>query len=59
MKLVAAVEKEKPIMLTGTALMTTTMYAFKEVNDKLIEKGIQDSLCMRWRCSEPGLRVPV
>src|SRR5664280_834304 len=31
----------KPIMLTGTALMTTTMYAFKEVNDKLVEKGIK------------------
>ena len=28
-------------MLTGTALMTTTMYAFKEVNDKLLEKGIK------------------
>ena len=38
-EVVAAVEKEKPIMLTGTALMTTTMYAFKEVNDKLLEKG--------------------
>jgi methanol corrinoid protein len=38
-EVVAAVEKEKPFMLTGTALMTTTMYAFKEVNDKLLEKG--------------------
>ena len=38
-EVVAAVEKEKPLMLTGTALMTTTMYAFKEVNDKLLEKG--------------------
>lgn len=38
-EVVATVEKEKPIMLTGTALMTTTMYAFKEVNDKLLEKG--------------------
>ncbi len=28
-------------MVTGTALMTTTMYAFKEVNDKLLEKGIK------------------
>lgn len=35
------VEKEKPMMLTGTALMTTTMYAFKEINDKLLEKGIK------------------
>ncbi len=40
-EVIAAVEKEKPIMLTGTALMTTTMYAFKEVNDKLLEKGIK------------------
>ena len=40
-EVIAAVEKEKPLMLTGTALMTTTMYAFKEVNDKLIEKGIK------------------
>jgi methanol corrinoid protein len=38
-EVIATVEKEKPIMLTGTALMTTTMYAFKEVNDKLLEKG--------------------
>ena len=38
-EVVATVEKEKPILLTGTALMTTTMYAFKEVNDKLLEKG--------------------
>ena len=38
-EVVAAVERENPLMLTGTALMTTTMYAFKEVNDKLLEKG--------------------
>ncbi len=38
-EVIAAVEKEKPMLLTGTALMTTTMYAFKEVNDKLLEKG--------------------
>ncbi|MCO5383911.1 MAG: methanol--corrinoid protein MtaC [Methanosarcina barkeri] len=38
-EVITAVEKEKPIMLTGTALMTTTMYAFKEINDKLLEKG--------------------
>ena len=40
-EVIAAVVKEKPIMVTGTALMTTTMYAFKEVNDKLLEKGIK------------------
>ncbi len=38
-EVIAAVEKEKPMLLTGTALMTTTMYAFKEINDKLLEKG--------------------
>ncbi|MGB9928828.1 MAG: methanol--corrinoid protein MtaC [Methanosarcina sp.] len=38
-EVIAAVEKEQPMMLTGTALMTTTMYAFKEINDKLLEKG--------------------
>lgn len=40
-EVIDAVIANKPIMLTGTALMTTTMYAFKEVNDKLIEKGIK------------------
>lgn len=40
-EVIEAVEKGKPIMVTGTALMTTTMYAFKEVNDKLLEKGIK------------------
>jgi len=40
-EVITAVIANKPIMLTGTALMTTTMYAFKEVNDKLLEKGIK------------------
>ena len=40
-EVIAAVEKERPLMLTGTALMTTTMYAFKEINDKLLKKGIK------------------
>ena len=40
-EVIASVVKEKPMMLTGTALMTTTMYAFKEINDKLVEKGIK------------------
>jgi len=40
-EVIAAVIANKPIMLTGTALMTTTMYAFKEVNDKLLEKGLK------------------
>ncbi|MDK2911968.1 MAG: methanol corrinoid protein [Methanolobus sp.] len=40
-EVIAAVKKENPMMLTGTALMTTTMYAFKEVNDRLLEAGIK------------------
>ncbi|MDN5309630.1 MAG: methanol corrinoid protein [Methanolobus sp.] len=40
-EVIAAVKKENPMMLTGTALMTTTMYAFKEVNDGLLEAGIK------------------
>lgn len=40
-EVIECVTKEKPILLTGTALMTTTMYAFKEINDKLLEKGIK------------------
>lgn len=39
-EVIAAVKKESPMMLTGTALMTTTMYAFKEINDRLLESGI-------------------
>lgn len=40
-EVIAAVKKESPMMLTGTALMTTTMYAFKEINDRLLESGIK------------------
>ncbi|KKG14092.1 methanol-5-hydroxybenzimidazolylcobamide methyltransferase [Methanosarcina sp. 2.H.T.1A.6] len=40
-EVIEAVVKDKPILLTGTALMTTTMYAFKEINDKLLEKGLK------------------
>jgi len=40
-EVIAAVIANKPIMLTGTALMTITMYAFKEVNDKLLEKEMK------------------
>ncbi|WP_440956918.1 methanol--corrinoid protein MtaC [Methanosarcina sp. Mfa9] len=40
-EVIETVEKEKPMLVTGTALMTTTMYAFKEINDKLLEKGIK------------------
>ncbi len=40
-EVIEAVKTEKPMMLTGTALMTTTMYAFKAVNDRLLEAGIK------------------
>jgi methanol corrinoid protein len=40
-EVINAVVANKPLMLTGTALMTTTMYAFKEINDKLLEKGLK------------------
>jgi len=37
---VATVENEKPFLLTGTALMTTTMSAFPKIAERLEEKGI-------------------
>ena len=37
---VATVEAEKPSIVTGTALMTTTMSAFPKVAERLVEKGI-------------------
>lgn len=40
-EVVAKAVEVKPVMVTGTALMTTTMYAFKEVNDKMVEKGLK------------------
>ncbi|WP_321428418.1 methanol--corrinoid protein MtaC [uncultured Methanolobus sp.] len=39
-EVINAVLKYKPIMLTGTSLMTTTMYSFMEVNNCLLENGI-------------------
>jgi len=38
---VKTVEERKPQMLTGTALMTTTMSAFPRIADRLVEKGIE------------------
>ena len=37
---VAAVEAEKPFLVTGTALMTTTMSAMKDGAKILVDKGI-------------------
>ncbi len=39
-EVIAAVKRERPIMLTGTALMTTTMYAFKDLNSRLLASDI-------------------
>jgi methanol corrinoid protein len=39
-EVVAAAKREKPIMLSGTALMTTTMHAFKDVNSRLLASDI-------------------
>lgn len=36
---VAAVKKYKPVMVTGTALMTTTMTAFERISRRLIKDG--------------------
>jgi len=38
---VKTVEAEKPHILTGTALMTTTMSAFPKIADRLLERGIE------------------
>ncbi len=40
-EVIHAVLKHKPVMLTGTSLMTTTMYSFMEVNSRLIENDIR------------------
>ncbi len=37
---VAEVEKSKPMLVTGTALMTTTMTAFPRAAEMLVKKGI-------------------
>jgi len=37
---ITTVEKEKPQIVTGTALMTTTMSAFPKIAEKLLNKGI-------------------
>ncbi|GAW91060.1 B12-binding domain-containing protein [Calderihabitans maritimus] len=40
-EVVAAVKKYKPVMLTGTALMTTTMTAFERISNRLRKEGIE------------------
>ncbi|MBP1908399.1 methanol--corrinoid protein MtaC [Methanolobus bombayensis] len=39
-EVISAVLKYRPIMITGTSLMTTTMYSFMEVNNRLLENDI-------------------
>ncbi|WP_406657430.1 methanol--corrinoid protein MtaC [Methanolobus sp. ZRKC2] len=40
-EVVSAVIDNNPIMFTGTALMTTTMYSFKEVKERLLDNGVE------------------
>ncbi|MCS3923420.1 methanol--corrinoid protein MtaC [Methanosalsum natronophilum] len=37
---VEAVKKERPLFLSGTALMTTTMHSFRQIKEKLEHEGI-------------------
>lgn len=39
-EVISTVMEHRPIMLTGTALMTTTMYSFREIRERLLENGI-------------------
>ena len=48
---VNAVEKEKPDIVTGTALMTTTMSAFPKIASKLYEKGME--ICLLYTSPSP------
>jgi len=40
-EVVGSVIQNKPIMLTGTALMTTTMYSFREIRDRLFDNDVR------------------
>lgn len=40
-EVVAAVKKHKPAMITGTALMTTTMTAFERISNRLLKDGFE------------------
>jgi len=40
-EVVKAVEEHEPLLLTGTALMTTTMTAFPKIAERLKEKGVE------------------
>lgn len=40
-EVIEAVKKHKPVMLTGTALMTTTMTAFPKIAEALKQQGLQ------------------
>ncbi|MFP4655624.1 MAG: methanol--corrinoid protein MtaC [Methanohalobium sp.] len=43
-EVVEAVLDEKPIMVSGTALMTTTMYSFKKIKEELTRFGMDTPL---------------
>ena len=53
---VEACRIHKPIMVTGTALMTTTMTAFPRIAARLKQAGTGDSVCLRRRRGQRGLR---
>ena len=53
---VRAVIERKPDMITGSALMTTTMSAFPKVAERLIERGIENTVHLRRRCGEQVVR---
>lgn len=40
-EVVKAIEEHKPVMISGTSLMTTTMSAFPKIAQKLIDKDIE------------------
>ncbi len=40
-EVVAAVKEHKPVMVTGTALMTTTMTAFERISKRLVKDNFQ------------------
>ncbi|AEH61788.1 methyltransferase cognate corrinoid protein [Methanosalsum zhilinae DSM 4017] len=39
-EVVDTVKREKPLFLSGTALMTTTMHSFKQIKEKLEQDGV-------------------
>ena len=55
-KVVSAVKEHKPVMVTGTALMTTTMTAFPQNCPSAQDGRHHRSLRLRWRRGERRIR---